>query len=265
MLGCDYHCDFCQNWITSQALRDPLAVFPVEKVSPDEIMGFADRFGARIITSTYNEPLITSEWAVDIFKLAKKRGMLTSYVSNANATPEVLEYLSPWLDMYKVDLKCFNKENYRRVIGGNLQAVLDTIKRLVDMKFWVEVVTLMIPGFNDSEDEVSQMARFLARVSCDVPWHLTAFHQEYKMTSTPNTPIETLVRSCEIGKKSGLKFVYAGNLPTKTEGLENTCCPKCTETLVERRGFSILKNTVRDGKCPVCSSNIPGIWDFPYS
>jgi pyruvate formate lyase activating enzyme len=181
MLGCDYHCSYCQNWITSQAIRDPGAVAAPARVSAEEIVRAALAHQAPIITSTYNEPLITSEWAVSVFKLAKARGLKTAYVSNGNATPEVLDYLRPWLDLYKVDLKGFDDKSYRK-LGGKLETVLNTIRLLVEKGFWVEVVTLLVPGFNDSDGELRGLARFLAGVSRDIPWHVTAFHPDYKMT-----------------------------------------------------------------------------------
>ena len=149
MLGCDLHCGYCQNWVTSQALRDPAAVAPPLATRPEDLVHDALRLGARVVVSTYNEPLITSEWAVAVFKEAKAAGLLTGYVSNGNGTPEVLEYIRPWVDLYKVDLKSFDDRHYRQ-LGGRLQPILDTIRRLHAMGFWVEIVTLLIPGFNDS-------------------------------------------------------------------------------------------------------------------
>src|SRR5213595_2467033 len=151
MLGCDFHCAYCQNWVTSQTLRDPDAVAPPHRLTPEQFVRLALEHGARIVTSTYNEPLITSEWAVEIFKIARAQGLKTSYVSNGNGTPEVLEYIKPWVDLYKVDLKSFQDRNYRK-LGGILNNVLDTTRRLHAMGFWLEIVTLVIPGFNDSAE-----------------------------------------------------------------------------------------------------------------
>ena len=142
--------------------------------------------GAKVIVSTYNEPLITSEWAVEVFRQAKSAGLVTGFVSNGNGTPQVLEYLRPWVDLYKVDLKTFDDRHYRQ-LGGRLEPILNTIRRLHESGFWVEIVTLLVPGFNDSEDELKRMAEFLASVSPAMPWHVTAFHQDYKMTDPPDT------------------------------------------------------------------------------
>ena len=259
MFGCDLHCAYCQNWVTSQALRDPNAVAPPREVAPEELPSIAARYDARLLVSSYNEPLITSEWAVRIFKEAKGSGLICGYVSNGNATPEVLDYLRPWVDLYKIDLKSFSDRSYRK-LGGVLQSILDTIKMVHERGFWLEIVTLIIPGFNDSTDELKGAADFIAGVSRDIPWHVTAFHQDYKMTGPENTSVETLMRAAEIGCEAGLNFVYAGNLPGRTGDNENTFCSTCKALLIERRGFRILKNRLRSGACPSCGVGVPGRW-----
>ena len=260
MLGCDYHCGYCQNWITSQTFRDGEALARPSRISPEEIVRAALDHQAPIITSTYNEPLISSEWAVAVFKLAKAKGLKTAYVSNGNATPEVLDYLKPWLDLYKVDLKGFNDANYRK-LGGRLQTVLNTIERLVREEFWIEVVTLVVPGWNDSDEELRSIARFLAGVSRAIPWHVTAFHPDYRMAGRQWTPAASLLRAAEIGQAEGLHFVYAGNVPGRTGSLENTYCPACKALLIERVGFRILADHLGPaGTCPRCRAYIPGIW-----
>jgi len=259
MLGCDFHCGYCQNWLTSQALRDPAALSPPEEVTPAEIARLALRYGARILTSTYNEPLITSEWAVEVFKEGLAQGLVCSYVSNGNGTPEVLDYIRPYVRLYKVDLKSFRDRHYRE-LGGTLDRVLWTIRALHEQGFWLEVVTLVVPGFNDSDEELRDIARFLVSVSPDIPWHVTAFHQDYKMTDPDNTDARTLVRAAEIGTAEGLRFVYAGNLPGRLGHWENTYCPGCRSLLVERVGFRVLGNRIPDGLCPDCHREIPGVW-----
>jgi len=260
MLGCDLHCAYCQNWVTSQALRDPSATVPPLKLTPEELVRDALRQGAKAIVSTYNEPLITSEWAVAVFKDARAAGLVTSFVSNGNGTPQVLEYLRPWVDLYKVDLKSFDDKRYR-FLGGRLQPILDTIRRLYEMGFWLEIVTLLVPGFNDSEDEVKRLTEFLVSVSRDIPWHVTAFHKDYKMIDPDNTTARHLVRAAEIGKAAGLRYVYAGNLPGKVGDLENTYCQNCHELLIERYGYLILDyQLTADGSCPHCETKIPGRW-----
>jgi pyruvate formate lyase activating enzyme len=250
----------CQNWVTSQALRDTKAIAPPRDVDPEKMVEIARRYGARLVVSSYNEPLITSEWAVSIFKQAKPAGFVTGYVSNGNATPQVLDYIRPWTDLYKIDLKGFDDRNYRK-LGGVLQNVLDTIKMVHERGFWMEIVTLLVQGFNDSLDEIKAMADFIAGVSPDIPWHVTAFHPDYKMTDPGATQVETLMRAAEIGYEAGLNFVYAGNLPGRVGKNENTFCPNCKATLIERYGFRILKNRIEAGACPQCSARIPGRWE----
>jgi len=249
----------CQNWLTSQALRDPEVRTEPEEMTPGDVVRAALRCGARIVTSTYNEPLITSEWAVGVFREAKAAGLVCSYVSNGNGTPEVLDYLRPWVSLYKVDLKSFRDKHYRE-LGGTLERVLWTIRRLHELGIWVEVVTLTIPGFNDSDEELAEIARFLVSVSPDIPWHVTAFHKDYKMTEPEDTGVATLVRAAEIGAGEGLRFVYAGNVPGEVGNWENTYCPGCRALLIERVGYRILKNRIPDGRCPDCSRQIPGVW-----
>ena len=264
MLGCDLHCGYCQNWVTSQALRDPAAVAPPLQATPEGLVEDALRLHARVMVSTYNEPLITSEWAVAVFKEAKAGGLTTGYVSNGNGTPEVLEYLRPWVDLYKVDLKSFDDRHYRQ-LGGRLQPILDTIRRLHAMDFWVEIVTLLIPGFNDSRDELERLTSFIASVSPDVPWHVTAFHADYKMTDPPNTTAGMLVDAAAIGRANGLRYVYAGNLPGRVGGLEDTCCPSCGDMLVARYGYHIRDYRITaDGRCPSCAAIVPGRWSARF-
>jgi pyruvate formate lyase activating enzyme len=254
----------CQNWVTSQALRDPSAMARPQEITPKELVRLAHEHQARIVTSTYNEPLITSEWAVAVFREARTAGLICSYVSNGNGTPEVLDYIKPWVSLYKVDLKSFRDRHYRE-LGGTLERVLWTIRALHERGFWVEIVTLLIPGFNDSEEELRDIARFLVSVSPDIPWHVTAFHKDYKMTGPDNTSVATLLRAADIGAAEGLRFVYAGNLPGQVGRWENTYCPGCGELLIERYGFRVLRNRVGDGHCPKCARAIPGFWKVPDS
>lgn len=263
MLGCDFHCGYCQNWLTSQALRDPAsdeAINFIRKISPQEMIKMAKRVNASVLVSSYNEPLITSEWAVGIFKEAKESGLMCAFVSNGNATVEALEYLRPYLSAYKVDLKSMQDKNYRQ-LGGTLQNTLDTIQRAREMGLWVEVVTLVVPGFNDSNDELWDAAKFISNVSPDIPWHVTAFHKDYKMTEPDNTPAQTLLTASEIGREAGLRYVYAGNLPGRVEEYEDTLCHKCNELLVKRSGYVILDyRLTAAGCCPRCGAKAAGLW-----
>ncbi|HTS05206.1 MAG TPA: AmmeMemoRadiSam system radical SAM enzyme [Candidatus Eisenbacteria bacterium] len=260
MLGCDLHCGYCQNWVTSQALRDSHAVSSPLQVSPEMMVRDALDHGAKVIVSTYNEPLITSEWAVAVFKEAKAAGLVTGFVSNGNGTSQVLEFLRPWIDLYKIDLKSFDDRHYHE-LGGRIGPILDTIRHVYDMGIWLEIVTLLIPNFNDSHDELCKLTEFIAGVAPDIPWHVTAFHADYKMDDERDTTVDDLLRAVEIGRNAGLRYIYAGNLPGIVEQWEDTRCPHCHETLIRRYGYLITDYRLTpDGSCPHCSTKIPGLW-----
>ena len=265
MLGCDLHCAYCQNWVTSQALRDPSAVAPPRDVEPEDLAADALRQGARLVVSTYNEPLITVEWAVAVFKAARARGLATGFVSNGNGTSQVVDYLAPWIDLYKVDLKSFDDKQYRK-LGGRLQPILDTIRALHERGLWVEIVTLLIADFNDSEAELSKLTDFIASVSPDIPWHVTAFHPDYRMKDPKGTTSEMLRNAAAIGRRSGLRHVYAGNQPGLVGDLEDTRCFSCNCVLIGRHGYHIREYHVTDdGHCPTCRELVPGRWDAAFA
>jgi pyruvate formate lyase activating enzyme len=260
MLGCDFHCSYCQNWVTSQALRDEASVVPIQPVTPEQLVEVGQRLHARLVVSSYNEPLITAEWAVAVFQEAKAAGFACAFVSNGNATPEVLDFLKPWIVAYKIDLKGFDDRRYRS-LGGTLENVMNGIRMVHKRGLWLEVVTLVVPGFNDSEEELRAAAKFLASVSRDIPWHVTAFHADYKMTDALNTTARQIVRAAEIGAEEGLNFVYAGNAPGRVGHWENTYCPGCRGLLIERMGYLVRAYRITPGgKCPSCQTAIPGIW-----
>ncbi len=266
MLGCDFHCAYCQNWVTSQVGRDEqsdMAAAAIQQTSPEKLVSAAVSSGARAIVSSYNEPLITSEWAARVFQQAKQAGLLCAYVSNGNATPETLRYLLPYLSAYKIDLKTMQDKQYRR-LGGVLNHVLDTIRIAKELGLWVEVVTLVVPGFNDSAEELWDAARYLASVSAEIPWHVTAFHPDYKMDGD-YTPAKTLQMAAEIGQEAGLHFVYAGNLPGRVGTYEDTFCSQCSTRLIQRQGYVLQEYKITaQGTCPNCGAKVPGIWtDHP--
>lgn len=262
MLGCDFHCNYCQNWVSSQALRDPASETSgnyIQRLSAEQLVQYAVRNRAGVIASSYNEPLITSEWAVAVFRQAKQYDIPCVYISNGNATPEALDYLRPHLVGYKIDLKTMQDKNYRKC-GGVLQNVLDTIKRAHELGLWVEVVTLVIPGFNDSPEELWDAARFITSISPEIPWHVTAYHPDYKHDAPP-TSIKHLQTAADIGQEAGLRYVYAGNIPGRVGSLEDTFCPKCNTCLVRRQGFTVFDYQVTaQGTCPSCGTLIPGVW-----
>jgi len=260
MLGCDFHCSYCQNWVTSQALRDEAAGTPIVELTPGQITRTALRNDARLVVSSYNEPLITAEWAVAVFQSAKEAGLPCAFVSNGNATPEALDFLKPWIVAYKIDLKGFDDKRYR-TLGGTLEHVCQGIRLVKERGLWLEVVTLVVPGFNDGEEELRGIAKFLASVSRDIPWHVTAFHPDYKLTGPPATRAQALIRAAEIGTAEGLNYVYAGNVPGRVGRWENTYCPSCRELLIDRIGYLVRDYKIAaDGTCPKCRTAIPGIW-----
>jgi pyruvate formate lyase activating enzyme len=260
MLGCDLHCPYCQNWLSSQTLRDTASGHHPHDISPETLLEIARDSRARLVVSTYNEPLITTEWALAVFRRAKEESFVTGYVSNGNATPEVLDVLRPVTDLFKVDLKGFDDKAYR-LLGTVLSNVLDTLEQLKRRGFWVEVVTLLVPGLNDSEPELRELTRWLARLDPMTPWHVTAFHPDYKMSDTHATGRDSLRRAAEIGVESGIRYVYAGNRPGDVGEWENTRCHSCGETVIRRYNFRVTENRLDDrGSCPDCGTCVPGVW-----
>ncbi|MBI4606670.1 MAG: AmmeMemoRadiSam system radical SAM enzyme [Planctomycetes bacterium] len=260
MLGCDLHCAYCQNWVTSQVLRDDDAVAPPRLASARRLVELALENGAPVIASSYNEPLITSDWAVEVFQEARRAGLACAFVSNGNGTPEVLEYLKPHVALYKVDLKGFSDRAYRE-LGGRLSNVLETIRALKRLGYWVEIVTLVVPGLNDDPGELRAMAEFLADVDRDMPWHVTAFHPDYKMTDRDRTGVRALLDAYDLGRAAGLRFVYPGNAAGQIGDRESTFCPECDALLIRRRGFVVLENRMSGSLCPGCGARIPGVWE----
>ncbi len=260
MLGCDLHCGYCQNWDISQALRNSEAGRPPAVVDPEELIDMAERNGAASVTSSYNEPLITSEWSQAVFRMAKAAGLKTNYVSNGNATREVLEYIRPQTDGYKIDLKTMNDKSYRK-LGGVLNHILDGVRMVHELGFWLEIVTLVVPGFNSGEDELRDAAKFIKSVSPDIPWHVTAFHKDYRMQDPDNTNARTLIRAAEIGYEEGLNYVYAGNMAGQVGPHEHTYCPNCKKAVIKRFAYVVLSyDLTPEGACPHCQTSIPGIW-----
>jgi pyruvate formate lyase activating enzyme len=260
MLGCSFHCAYCQNWATSQTMRDPLAGSPIIDITPTEIVDAGIRAGARSVISTFNEPLITSEWAVAIFRLAREQGLRTGMVSNGHGTPEVVDFVAQCLDMVKIDLKQFDDRAYR-ALGGRLAPVTETIRAFHQRGVWIEIVTLIVPDLNDGEAELTALAEFIASVSPDIPWHVTSFHADYRMTDRGNTGPDELARAASIGTRAGLRYVYAGNRPGQVDRLEHTLCPLCHTPLIERSGFRVLRNRMHGrSTCPDCDATVPGLW-----
>ncbi len=259
MLGCNLQCRFCQNWISSQLPRTREQNASIRACTADAIVAAASDNDTPIMVSTYNEPLITADWAARIFEKASAHNILCGFVSNGFATQETIRFLRPHMDLFNIDLKCFTDDGYRS-LGGRLQPVLDSIAMAAEAGFWVEVVTLVVPGFNDGSAELDGIAHFLAGVSRDIPWHVTAFHPTYKMTDNTPTTHDQLARAHDAGKNAGLRYVYAGNMAGRIANRENTYCHHCNTLLIQRRGFHVLENRMHNGTCPDCNTAIPGRW-----
>jgi len=257
-VGCNFRCKFCQNWDISQLPRDYNRVEGY-KVSPEEVVGAALRSGSTIISYTYTEPTIFFEYALDISKLAVKKGIKNTFVTNGYVTEEALKDIAPYLHGANIDLKSMNPKFYASVVGARLNEVLDGIKTYKKFGIWLEITTLIIPGYNDSEDQLREIARFIRDELGDgTPWHVSRFYPAYKFKHVPPTQISAVRRAREIGLEEGLKYVYTGNIPGNAG--EDTHCPSCGEVLIRRWGFSVVEYNITNGKCRFCGEKIDGVW-----
>lgn len=257
--GCNFQCPFCQNWRISQAPRTG-KILAGESIPPPDLVATAKRNDCKSMSFTYTEPAVFFELCYDTAREAHDAGIKNCFVSNGFMTPEAVQTISPYLDAINVDLKAFRDETYQRVMKGHLEPVLTCLKELVSAGIWVEVTTLVVPGMNDSEDELSDIAGFIAGdLGVDVPWHVSRFHGDYKMTDTPSTPMKTLDSAIEAGQRAGLRYLYCGNVPAGQH--ENTRCPNCGATLIRRTGFHVAEVRLSGARCPDCSTEIAGIWE----
>ena len=255
--GCNFRCKHCQNADISQLPRDHNGMILGEDVTPGEIVAAAKAARCESISYTYTEPTIYFELAYDTAKLAVEAGLKNVFVTNGYITPEALKEIKPYLHAANIDLKGFTNDFYKNICGAKLQPVLDSIRLYKELGIWIEITTLVIPGHNDSEAELRQIAEFVRSIGEDVPWHVSRFHPTYKLTDQPRTPVKTLQRARQIGLDAGLRYVYEGNIPG--EG-EETVCWSCTKTLITRIGFSVEENMLQKGKCRFCGTDIAGIW-----
>jgi len=256
-VGCNFRCPFCQNWQISQATKDKDHVGYGQAYSPNEVVSSAKKHRCRSIAYTYTEPTIYFEFAYDTARLAKEEGLANVFVTNGYMRPEALETIKPYLDACNVDLKAFQEDFYKDMCGAHLQPVLESIRLMKKLDIWVEITTLVIPGRNDSEEELTQIARFIKDVDPHIPWHISRYHPDYNYTDSEATPVETLRLARSIGMKEGLRFIYIGNVLGESEG---TACPKCQKLLIPRQGFYVSENKVQEGKCPYCGTAIPGVF-----
>jgi pyruvate formate lyase activating enzyme len=259
-IGCNFRCRFCQNCEISQAAVDGIDI-PWRWTEPREIVETAVRQDCASVSYTYTEPTIFFEYALDTARLARRSGLANCFVSNGYMTPEAIEMIRPWLDAINVDLKSFRDETYRQFIGARLEPVLDSIRAFREAGVWIELTTLIVPGMNDSEEELRDIARFIAGLDPNIPWHVSRFFPRYQMNGIPPTPEAIMRRAFEMGTEEGLRFVYCGNI--MMTGREDTRCPQCGTVVIERTGRSGRSLLDADGSCPDCKNPIPGVWTAP--
>ncbi len=256
--GCNFHCAFCQNWSISQVGKGQSLRAMGETVSPEKVVALARRHRCKTISYTYTEPTIFFEYALETAKLASSEGIRNIFVTNGYMTAEALDAIHPLLHAANVDLKAFKDKTYRRLIGATLQPVLDSIVKMKSQGVWLEVTTLVIPTVNDSDAELRDIAEFIVSVGPEVPWHISRFHPDHKLTDLAATPAGSLLRAMEIGRESGLRYVYIGNVPGHSG--ESTFCYSCGKLVIKRLGFQVVENRLEDGRCPHCGSPIDGVF-----
>lgn len=257
-VGCNFRCQFCQNADIAQMPADRQGLVLGDTVSPEEIVSAALKAGCRSIAYTYTEPTVYFEFAYDTARLAHQAGLKNVFVTNGYMSSEALHMIRPYLDAANVDLKAYSDHFYKTYCSARLTPVKDTLLLMKRLGIFVEVTTLLIPGLNTDSGELKQLAAFLAgTIGTDTPWHISRFHPTYRMTDRPPTPVNILKTARKIGLEAGLKFVYMGNVPT--EGGENTACPECGKHLIDRVGFTVRKNRIKNGKCPACGVILAGL------
>jgi pyruvate formate lyase activating enzyme len=255
--GCNFRCAFCQNWSISQVTKKNRPTATGDLIPPEDLVDLAKQHKCRSISYTYTEPTIFFEYVFETARLATPEGISNVFVTNGYMTPEALEAIHPHLHAANVDLKAFNDQTYRRKMGARLQPVLDSIKKMKAQGVWLEITTLVVPGMNDSDEELKDIAEFIKSVGPEIPWHISRFHPDHNMRDVQSTPIATLTRARDIGLETGLRYVYTGNIPG--DAGEHTHCYSCGAMLVKRFGFQLLENRIREGKCPDCKAAIDGV------
>lgn len=260
-LGCNFRCGFCQNFEMSQVVAGDKENSSMlgNELTPKKIADYCRAEKIQSIAFTYNEPAIFSEYAAEVMNLARKYKMKGVFVSNGYETPEALDFLADYIDAYNIDLKAFSENFYQKICQAKLGPVLETIKEIYQRKKWLEITTLLVPGKNDSVEEIRQIAEFIKNISPNIPWHISAFYPIYKMTDIGPTADKKLIQAHEIGKRTGLKYVYLGNIDNLE--YDRTVCPKCGTTLIDRDRYKITVYKIKNGNCLECGIKIPGVWD----
>ncbi|MBQ9369338.1 MAG: AmmeMemoRadiSam system radical SAM enzyme [Victivallales bacterium] len=259
-VGCSLACPFCQNWDISQVGRDERANGVIHPVNAEEIVALAVQRNVPAIAATYNEPVIGAEWTADIFELSHTKGIRTVLVSNGFASPKAVALLASLTDAANIDLKAGTNDGYRQ-LGGRLQPVLDAITELHRQGVWLEVTTLVVPGFNNTPAHYTAIAEFIASLSCDIPWHISAYFSTYKMPPSPEfTPLSDIEAAVQYGEQAGLHHIYTGNLRPNLSR-SDTLCPHRGRKLIQRFNYTLNGNTIKNGKCPDCGTSIAGVFD----
>jgi pyruvate formate lyase activating enzyme len=256
-VGCNFSCDFCQNHDISQMPRSTKRIAG-DDFLPAELVARAKKSGSKTIAYTYTEPTIYFELAYDTAEIAAENGLKNVFVTNGFMTPEMIVTIAPYLAAANVDLKSFSDEFYKKHCGARLNPVLESLSKMKEKGIWVEITTLLIPGLNDSDKELNEIARFIAGLGIETPWHISRFHPQYKMTDVPMTPVASLHRAVQIGKEAGIKYVYSGNVPG--DDGENTYCFHCGNLLIERYGFRIVSTNLNGNQCAKCNTELEGIF-----
>lgn len=251
--GCNLSCQYCQNYRISQLSGN----IQGKRLPPEKVVRQTERSNSKVIAYTYTEPTIFFEYALRTAELAADKEISNVWITNGFINEEPLRKISPYLDACNIDLKSCSSAFYQQVCGGSLEPVLDTIRLLHDLGIWIEITTLVIPDWNDSEEDLHSIASFIAELDQEIPWHISRFRPAYQMKDRPPTPMETLRKAVQIGKEEGLNFLYQGNVPGEEQ---DTICPDCGSVLLDRSGFTLTQNRLEDGQCPDCEREIPGVW-----
>ncbi len=255
--GCNFSCLFCQNYHISQLLREG-GFLDKEETTPEEVVNSALSSGCQSVSYTYTEPTIFFEFALDTAKKSKENGLKNNFVTNGYMSREALKLISPYLDAANIDLKG-DDEFYRKLCKARQKPVIENISRMKKLGIWVEITTLLVPEYNDSEKQIKEIARIIRDIDPGIPWHISRFFPAYKMGGHYPTPLEKIIMAREIGLAEGLKYVYVGNVPGSNG--ENTYCPSCGRVLIKRYGYTIMENYVKDGRCAFCGAEIAGVFD----
>ena len=257
-IGCNFRCSFCQNWQISQQTKRKEEILPCDFLSPESVVKAALDHGCQSLSFTYTEPTVFFEYAFDTARLAHESGLRNVFVTNGYMTPEALEVIHPFLDGCNVDLKSFREEFYRTMCRARLEPVLESIRLMKRLGIWIEITTLVVPGQNDSDEELAEIAAFISQVSPDIPWHISRFHPDHTYRESEPTPIETLSKAQAIGRKNGLRFIYIGNIWGESE---DTHCPFCSHPIIRRRGFDVRAVEMNRSRCSFCSRTIAGVFE----